>query len=173
MQRKILISILLAGCWLIQANVILAASLPKGVIVLDGSIAPALKLKNMDGDDFDIANRRGHWLFVHFWATWCGPCRKEMPTIQAILSQLDAQKLEVVLINTAESEDEVFAFLAAVAPDLVPLMDLDGQVTEVWQPRGLPATFLIDPQGRMRFLVLGGRPWDQAEYTEFLKGLYQ
>ncbi len=94
-----------------------------------------------------------------------------MPTIQAIYPQFDAGELEIVIINTAESEDTVFEFLAAVAPDLNPLMDKDGLVTEQWQPRGLPATFLVDPAGRLRYLALGGRPWDAPEYMRFLKRL--
>jgi hypothetical protein len=75
------------------------------------------------------------------------------------------------VINTAESEDTVFTFLAAVAPDLVPLMDSDGLVTERWQPRGLPATYLVDPEGRLRYVALGGRPWDTPPYLDFLKRL--
>jgi thiol-disulfide isomerase/thioredoxin len=145
--------------------------LPKGILALDGRAAPPLVLENLDGDSWDIADARGHWVFVHFWATWCGPCRKEMPAIQAILPQFDADELEFAVINTAESEDTVFSFLAAVAPDSVPLMDSDGLVTERWQPRGLPATYLVDPEGRLRYLALGGRPWNTPEYLDFLKGI--
>lgn len=142
--------------------------LPKGILKLDGRQAPPLVLDNMDGESWDISQARGHWVFVHFWATWCGPCREEMPTIQTIFPQFDADDMEIVLINTAESEDTVFAFLAAVAPDITPLMDSDGLVTERWQPRGLPATYFVDPQGKLQYLALGGRPWDTPEYIEFL-----
>ncbi|MCK5091293.1 MAG: TlpA family protein disulfide reductase, partial [Gammaproteobacteria bacterium] len=107
----------------------------------------------------------------HFWASWCGPCRKEMPTIQAIFPEFKDSGLEIVLVNTAESEDTVFNFIGIVAPDLNPLMDIDGLATERWQPRGLPATFFIDPKGKLRYLALGGRPWDKPEYLAFLKNL--
>lgn len=145
-----------------------AQTLPKGIIVLDGKNAPPLKLKNMDGEAFDLAGSKGHWVFVHFWASWCGPCRKEMPTIQTLATQLSTDKLEIVLVNTAESDDAVFNFIGIVAPDLTPLLDHDGLVTDVWQPRGLPSTYLVDPQGRLRFLALGGRPWDKPEYVQFI-----
>jgi len=150
---------------------IAADTLPKGLLLLDGREAPALVLNNLDGERWDISQSRGHWLFVHFWATWCGPCRKEMPTIQAIFPKFDASQLEIVLINTAESEDTVFTFLAEVAPDITPLMDKDGLVTEQWQPRGLPATFFVDPEGRLQYLALGGRPWDTPEYLAFMQRL--
>lgn len=142
-----------------------------GIMQLDGQDAPALELQNLDGDSWDIQQARGRWVFVHFWASWCGPCRKEMPTIQTIHSKLDPERIEFAVINTAESEDMVFTFLGTVAPDLNPLMDTDGMVTERWQPRGLPATFLVDPEGKLRYLALGGRPWDTQEYFNFLLGL--
>ena len=144
-------------------------NLPKGIITLHGKPAPALKLKNMDGEPFDLANVKGRWAFVHFWASWCGTCRKEMPTIQAMAEQLSDTKLEIVMVNTAETDDTVFSFMGIVAPNLTPLMDYDGLVTEAWQPRGLPSTFLVDPQGHTRYLALGGRPWDQPPYIQLLR----
>jgi thiol-disulfide isomerase/thioredoxin len=168
----LLIYMLMLNCLTVwQANAENQAQLPKGIIVLDGKSAPALKLKNMDGELFDLANAKGHWVFVHFWASWCGPCRKEMPTIQKVATQVPADKLEFVLVNTAESDDTVFSFIGIVAPDLTPLLDYDGLVTEVWQPRGLPSTYLVDPQGKLRYLALGGRPWDKPEYVQFLNKL--
>jgi thiol-disulfide isomerase/thioredoxin len=148
-----------------------AAGLPPGIMTMDGSPAPALKLDNLDGEAYDLADSRGHWVFVHFWASWCGPCRREMPTIHKLTETLGEEHLEIVMVNTAETEDEVFTFLGIVAPDIVPLMDTDGLVTETWQPRGLPATFLVDPDGRLRYLALGGREWHTKPYLDFLRGL--
>ena len=148
-----------------------AAELPKGVIKKSGELAPTLKLKTIDGELFDLQSVKGHWAFVHFWASWCGPCRREMPTIQFIKEKLNPQQWTFVVVNTAEDEDTIFNFIGAVAPDLVPLMDSDGQVTEAWQSRGLPSTFLVDPEGRIQYLVLGGRPWDKDGYLAFLNSL--
>jgi len=145
--------------------------LPKGIITLDGRIAPPLMLKDMEEEAFDLTSLRGQWAFVHFWATWCGPCRREMPTIQTMSENIDDKKLKIVLVNTAESEDTIFNFLGIVAPDLNPLLDLEGLVTEAWQPRGLPATFFVSPKGKLRYLALGGREWNKPEYMNFLKGL--
>lgn len=145
--------------------------LPTGLITLDGRAAPALKLSDMDGNRYDLSNSKGHWVFVHFWASWCGPCRREMPTIQRLATLMENSGLEIVLINTAETDDTVFMFLGIVAPDLEPLMDRDGMVTERWQPRGLPSTFLVDPTGKLRYLALGGRQWDSPEYLAFLRHL--
>ena len=145
-----------------------AAELPAGLMARDGSPAPALRLSNMAGEVTDLRDLRGQWVMVHFWATWCGPCRKEMPTLQALARQIPRQRLRILLVNTAETDDDVFAFLGLVAPDLDTLMDRDGSVTEHWQPRGLPSSFLIDPDGRQRYLALGGRDWVAGPYAAFL-----
>jgi len=133
-----------------------ATELPPGVMRIAGKPAPALQLDNLDGEPYDLATTHGDWRFVHFWASWCGPCRKEMPSIQRMITLLEDSGIEFLIINTAETEDEVFSFLGIVAPDLIPLMDTDGLATQVWQPRGLPATYLVDPEGRIQYQALGG-----------------
>ena len=144
---------------------------PKGIIKLDGRPAPALVLSDLDEEKFDLSQHKGKWVFVHFWATWCGPCRKEMPTINEIYPTFKDSNLKIVLINTAESEDLIFGFLGIAAPDMVPLLDKDGLVTERWKPRGLPSTYFVDPKGKLRYLALGGRPWNEKQYIDFLKTL--
>jgi len=160
--------VFLFGLWLLP--VVNAAEPPEGLITLDGRPAPALKLADLDGKVTDLAALRGRWAMVHFWASWCAPCRRELPAIAAMV-RTKPESLALVMVNTAETDDEVFAFLTAVAPDLTTLLDRDGQATERWQPRGLPSTFFVDPQGRLRYLALGGRPWDTLPYQRFLAGL--
>lgn len=148
-----------------------ASETPKGIIAMDGRPAGPLVLNDLDGESFDLSNSRGKWVFLHFWASWCGPCIKEMPTIQAISSEFENTHLEIILVNTAEDEDTIFSFMGTVAPGLGTLMDPDGLTTEDWQPRGLPSTYFVDPEGRLRYVALGGRPWNEGEYLAFLKGL--
>lgn len=147
------------------------SSTPKGIIKKSGEKAPELRLKTIDGEPFDLNSVKGRWAFVHFWASWCGPCRREMPTIQVLKDKLDPKLWEIVLVNTAEDEDTIFNFISIVSPDMVPLMDSDGAVTENWKSRGLPSSFLVDPQGRIQYLALGGRPWDEPDYLAFIKSL--
>jgi thiol-disulfide isomerase/thioredoxin len=148
-----------------------AEALPPGMLVLDGKPAMDLRLTDADGKRTDLKELGGHWVMVHFWASWCGPCRAEMPSLQRLVESGKAPALKLVLVNTAEGDDEVAAFLSLHAPDLVTLMDRDGQVTERWQPRGLPSSFFVDPEGRLRYLALGGRPWDTLPYLQFLRQL--
>jgi thiol-disulfide isomerase/thioredoxin len=162
-----------AGIMALAAALSHAAELPQGVMQVAGKPAPPLQLDNLDGEPYDLENSQGHWRFVHFWASWCGPCRKEMPSIDHVTRLLEDSDIEFVLVNTAETEDTVFSFLGIVAPDLVPLLDSDGLATEAWQPRGLPATYLVDPDGLIQFQALGGREWEKPAYLEFLRNLNQ
>lgn len=148
-----------------------AEGLPEGIIALEPYPAPALALEDLDGAEFDLEAARGKWVFVHFWASWCGPCRREMPAVERMADRLAAEDWAVVLINTAESEDTVWEFLGGTAPGLGSLLDRDGRATEAWEPRGLPATYLVDPQGEVRYQALGGREWDTRPYLTFLRGL--
>ena len=146
--------------------------LPQGIIkVTPARTAPPLRLKDDNGQAFDLSQQRGKWVFVHFWASWCGPCVREIPHIQILKNQLKDPDFLIVLINTAETEDTIFSFLSATAPQLHTLMDEDGQVSEAWAPRGLPSTYFVDPKGVIRYMALGGRPWDSAEYQNFIKAL--
>ena len=154
------------------AGLVLAeVKMPDGIIKLDGSNAPVLQLDDVDGNTYNISQSRGKWVFVHFWAAWCGPCRREMPTVQRMTEQLADSPIDIVLVNTAETDDEVFNFLGVVAPELSTLMDRDGLVTERWQPRGLPASFFVNPEGKLEYIALGGREWDKPQYLNFIKAL--
>lgn len=143
-------------------------SLPTKIIPLDNAVATNFKISNYDGKQYELATSRGKWIFLHFWASWCGPCRREMPLVYQLQKQFKDKNIDFILINTAEDEDTIFEFLGSVAPDLHSYMDRDGELTELWAPRGLPTTFFIDPKGRKRFLALGGRPWDKPKYQQLL-----
>ncbi len=147
------------------------AKLPFGIREYNIGLAPNFELEDIDGEAFDLKSTRGQWVFLHFWASWCGPCREEMPTIQALSETIDEDKLHFVLVNTAEDEDTIFMFLGDVAENLTSMMDQDGQVTEIWKPRGLPTTFLIDPDGMVRYQAIGGREWNHETYNRFISSL--
>lgn len=145
------------------------SKLPFGIREYNIGLAPNFKLEDIDGEMFDLKSTRGRWVFLHFWASWCGPCREEMPTIQTLSEIIDEDKLHFVLVNVAEDEDTIFKFLGIVAPNLTSMMDAEGQIAEIWKPRGLPTTFLIDPDGRVRYQAVGGREWGQPVYTRFVQ----
>ncbi len=145
--------------------------LPKGMIETKTQAAPLFTVKDIDGNSFTLKDVKGQWVFLHFWATWCGPCRKEIPEIQRLTKTDISKKLKIVLVNTGENEDTIFTFLSEFAPDLKTYMDSDGLITESYSPRGLPATYLINPQGKILYQALGGMHWTQPAYYQFLQSL--
>jgi len=144
---------------------------PFGIRYYDIGAAQNFTLNDIDGEKFELNTTKGHWVFLHFWASWCGPCRKEMPTIQKLADTMQGKNLQIIMVNTAEDEDTIFQFLAAIDVELNSLMDVDGIVTEVWKPRGLPTTFLINPKGEIKYQAIGGREWEKPEYSGFINKL--
>ncbi|MGV6825510.1 MAG: TlpA family protein disulfide reductase [bacterium] len=156
-------------CWV--STVSAATNLPVGIRVHDIGIAPDFTIETMDGEPFSFSETRGSWVFLHFWASWCGPCREEMPEIQKLMEKIPPGKLQYVLVNTAEDEDTVFSFFGEIGLDFDSLIDTDGLATEQYKPRGLPTTILVDPSGTVRYQAIGGRKWSQPVYVEFLNKL--
>lgn len=145
--------------------------LSSGYITLKKKPAPDFSLKDLDGKLVHLKQFKGRWIFLHFWASWCGPCRKELPNIQALVNKNNLKNFQFILINTAETEEIIFEFFAKLGIELETLLDQSGEVTEKYKPRGLPATFIITPNGQLLYLFFGGRPWHNKTYRHFLKQL--
>lgn len=124
--------------------------------------APALKLRDLDGVSHDLAALRGKVVVVNFWATWCPPCRREMPSLERLRQQFAGQGLEVLAVDVGEDADTVFAFTGQLdpAPTFPLLLDTDSAVMQRWRVRGLPTTFVVDGDGRVIYRAIGGREFD-------------
>jgi peroxiredoxin len=124
-----------------------------------GAALPAFVLKDLDGVEHRLADFHGKVVLINFWATWCGPCRDEMPSIQDLRSQLKGKPFAVLAINLDEPESRVRKFLAQWKVDLPVLLDPDRKVAREWNARILPATYIIGPDGRIRYSVVGELNW--------------
>lgn len=116
---------------------------------------PSLKMKAVDGSDYDLTAHRGKWVVVNFWATWCAPCRKEMPELSALHAM--RSNIEVVGLAYEDIEaPEMQAFLVK-HPVTYPIVIVDpfDPPADFATPRGLPLTHLIDPNGKVAHTFLG------------------
>ena len=117
--------------------------------------SPSLRVTTIDGKTFDLADQRGKWTVVNFWATWCGPCLQEMPE----LSALDAMREHIVVVGLAYEDttvEEMRAFLAK-RPVVYPiaLLDVYNPPADFDTPRGLPMTVLVGPDGKVAKTITG------------------
>jgi thiol-disulfide isomerase/thioredoxin len=116
-----------------------------------GDTAPAYGALSLVGDSIDFAELRGRALLVNVWATWCGPCRAEMPELQELHEQYgDDLSVIGVSIDQAGDQDLIEGFLEDVGIDFTILLDPEGRVTRRFTTIGVPETFLIDAEGIVR-----------------------
>jgi thiol-disulfide isomerase/thioredoxin len=110
---------------------------------------------------------------MNFWASWCEPCRAEMPSIEKLRSSLAGQPFEVLGVNVAEPLSRIEKFTAALPLAFPLLRDRDGAVTKAWRAKLLPASFLIGRDGRIRYFVYGELDWSsdavRARVEELLR----
>jgi peroxiredoxin len=126
-----------------------------------GKPAPDFALSDMNGKKVALSEFKGKVVILNFWATFCGPCKEEMPSLNNLYLTLKKDGLIVLAISTDDSEKPVQSFIKAKAIAFPVLIDKDQQVFyDRYTVLGLPTTFIIDRDGIIREKILGDRPWD-------------
>jgi peroxiredoxin len=137
--------------------------------------APDFTLEDMDAKQFSLKDYRGKVVLLNFWATWCPPCRREMPSMERLYRHFKDKNFVVLALNQMEDGDQVFTYTAelAVAPTFPILFDKDSDVARAYSVLGLPTTYLIDKKGNIRFRAIGGREFDHPEVEKQIMQLIQ
>ena len=130
-------------------------------------------LPDLDGKPVKLSDYRGKVVLVNFWATWCPPCRREMPSMERLAQRLKEQPFVILAVNQQEEADQVFAFTGQLdpAPTFPILFDHDSRVSHAWNVLGLPASFIVDKQGRVVYRAMGGREFDHPEIEQTIRAL--
>jgi len=162
--------------WLARLLIVLTLLAPHGAAAQaltpwSGGATPPLELGALDGRRHVLADYRGRVVLVNFWATWCAPCRAEMPSIERLRRSLEGEPFAVLAVNVSEDAAAVRAFADRVPMGFPLLLDRDGLVTRAWGARALPVTFIVGPEGRIRYRALGERDWADAEIRSRLRAL--
>lgn len=167
-----MIRLLLALTLLFSTPFASAFEAGKGLTRLeDAPEAADFSLKDLDGKEHRLSEYRGKVVIVNFWATWCPPCREEMPSMQRAWEQLKQEGVLMLGVDVGEDEDTIFQFTANYPVDFPMLLDRDTKVLEQWPVRGLPTTFIVDPDGRIVYQAIGGREWDDPELMAAIRAL--
>jgi thiol-disulfide isomerase/thioredoxin len=138
-----------------------------------GGATPPLALEDLQGRTHELAGYKGKVVLVNFWATWCEPCRAEMPSMERLRASLAGQPFEVLGVNMAEPLSRIEKFTALVPVAFTLLRDRDGATARAWRAKVLPASFLLDRDGRIRYYVYGEVDWSseavRAKVGELLR----
>ena len=167
---KVLLGLALFLLTITQSALTNAAELKK----VDANIAtPSLKLESLQGKDYNLEDFKGTVVLVQFWATYCTPCRVEMPSMNQLIKKLEADKtpFKILAVNMGETKDEVQKFVDEVKPEFTILMDSKGDNVQAWNVFAAPSNFVIDTKGKIRYTLYGGVEWDSEEITKAIKDL--
>ena len=168
----VVIGVLVVVGWLTRENRVRMAV---------GEPVPDLVLPRLDGDSTSLADYRGKVLLVNLWATWCAPCVREMPSLQAVYEEYRDDGLEILAVSLDEDPGEraedgsidgiVSRFVEELGLTFPVAVDPSGQAEEVLGTSYLPTTVLVDRRGRIRGREVGGHYWDQEPYVDMIETL--
>lgn len=150
----------------------------ESTVIQAGEPAPDFQLQNLDGQSVSLSDFNGKPVLLHFWASWCEPCRYEMPYMQAIYDDWSDQGLILLTVNRAESPDKIAEFMQNHSLDMPVLIDVELEVFSKYKlvgipaVTGIPATFFIDSEGIIQDMVIGAFP-NQAAIENRLGNIIQ
>lgn len=150
--------------------VVLALTVALGSGALAES-APDFTLKSRSGDNVRLEELRGDVVMLNFWASWCGPCRQEMPHMDDIQKEFEDYGFHVVAVNVDQNRADADRFLAAVPVDFTILFDEKSDVSQLYQVQAMPTTVMIDRDGQARFLHRGYQPGYEDKYRAEIRQL--
>ena len=136
-----------------------------------GGVTPPLQLADIAGKMHRLADYRGKVVLVNFWATWCAPCREEMPSIERLRQAMKSKPFAVLAVNLAEPPARVRDFLQSMPLGFPILLDADMAATQAWKVRQLPASFVVGPDGRIRYSYIGDLDWSRDAVRKTLTEL--
>lgn len=124
-----------------------------------GQPTPALALPGFDGPAWSLAEARGRPLLLNFWASWCEPCRAEMPSLELLAQRHEREGLLVIAVNQRETDAAIRRYLQLMPISLPVLRDTDGSTSRAWGARVLPTTVAVGRDGKALFTVTGELDW--------------
>lgn len=125
--------------------------------------APTFQLVDLNNKTHTLEDFKGKPLIVNFWATWCPPCRAELPAFNRAWAKVKDHDIQMIAINIGEDQKTVFDFIQDFPIDFTVLLDPESDQLANWQAHGLPTTYIIDAEGKVFYQAVGEREWDNDE----------
>jgi thiol-disulfide isomerase/thioredoxin len=134
-------------------------------------LAPPFHLPDLQGHFHHLSDFRDRVMIVNFWASWCTPCRKELPSMNRAWARLDGESVVMLAINVGEERAAVEAFVQDFPIDFLVLLDDLGNLSQRWQVRGLPTSFVLNGRGEMVYQLVGEKQWDDEDLLRQVREL--
>jgi thiol-disulfide isomerase/thioredoxin len=134
-----------------------------------GSMAAPFELTTLDGKVVKLSELAGKVVLVNFWATWCGPCKEEMPSLARLQEKLDPARFALLTVTTDLQRQSIAHFLSQLGVSLPVLFDEDQEVSRSFMVRGLPTTIVIARNGTLVGRAVGPRAWDSPEALALMR----
>jgi peroxiredoxin len=156
---------------------LLAAALATACMVataaapLANAAAPDFTLRSADGRNVRLDELRGQVVLVNFWATWCGPCREEMPRLDTLYQKYRKSGFVLLGVNVDDDPHTALATAAKLGVSFPVLFDTDKKVSKLYDLSTMPSTVVIDRDGKVRFLTRGFRDGTERDYEQQIRGL--
>ena len=135
--------------------------------------AAAFQLSDLTGQVHRLQTLRGKVVFLNFWATWCAPCRLEMPEMEHLFQAFRSRPFTMLAVAMQQNRDQVAPFFKELDLHYIALLDVEGDASAIYGVRGLPTTLLIDCTGHLIGKVTGPRPWNNEAVHRLLSALLQ
>ena len=136
-----------------------------------GGPAPTFTLASRAGRDVSLAQYKGQVVMLNFWASWCGPCRQEMPLLESIYRKYGKMGFTMIGVNVEPDSNAANEWLKATPVSFPILYDRDSKVSKLFDVAGMPSSVIIDRTGKLRVLHRGYKPGDENEYLDSIRSL--
>lgn len=136
-----------------------------------GSMAPEIGLKDLSGHGVSVSSLKGKVVLIDFWASWCAPCREELPVLEGLYKKYRGQGFEVVAVNQDQSVDNVRKFLSGTPLSFRVVHDRGGGVASRYAPSKMPSSFILDRKGIVRHVHAGFRISERAQLEKEIGAL--
>ena len=157
---------------IVQICLLALVAAPLGALgVASKEIAPDFTLKHFNGENVRLEELRGQVVLLNFWASWCGPCRQEMPVLDQIHQRYEDTGFSVVAVNVEKDADSARKLLEKSQVSFPVLMDSTQSVSRLYNLKAMPSTVVIDRDGNIRYVHNGYKPGDESKYVEVVKAL--